>query len=79
MYICLDCGHIFETSRKYIETHGLDSPPYEEWNGCPRCGGVYIETFKCDLCGQYVEDEYITTNKGDIICENCYTMHSIYD
>ena len=29
MYICLDCGRIFEIPRKHIETHGLDSPPYE--------------------------------------------------
>lgn len=79
MYICLDCGRIFEIPRKHIETHGLDFPPYESWNGCPFCGGAYTETHKCDLCGQYVEDEYITTNKGDVICDNCYIIHSIDD
>lgn len=79
MYICLDCGNIFENTRKYVETHGLDSPPYEELYGCPLCGGSYVETYKCDVCGKYVEDEYITTDKGDIICDNCYTTHSVYD
>lgn len=79
MYICLDCGCIFENPRKYTETHGLDSPPYEEWNGCPYCGGFYTETYRCDLCGKYIEDEYITTDRGDIICDNCYTVHSVYD
>lgn len=79
MFICLDCGEIFEKPKIFTETHGLGSPPYEELYGCPLCGGSYAETYKCDVCGKYVEDEYITTDKGYIICDNCYTTHSVYD
>lgn len=25
MYLCLDCGALFEDSQKYTETHGLSS------------------------------------------------------
>ena len=59
MYICLDCGCIFENPRKYVETHGLDSPPYEEWSGCPSCGGVYTEARKCDGCEKWIDGEFV--------------------
>lgn len=42
-YQCLDCGRKFSEPEKYQETHGLDSPPYEEWYGCPYCAGAYKE------------------------------------
>ena len=79
MFICLDCGEIFEKPKIFTETHGLGSHPYEELYGCALCGGSYAETYKCDVCGKYVEDEYITTDKGDIIWENCYITNSVYD
>lgn len=79
MFICLECGNIFIEPKLYIETHGLDSPPYENFYGCPKCGGSFNDVPRCDICGQYIEDEYITTNKGDIICDSCYIVHSIYD
>ena len=37
MYVCKECGHLFEEPRKMVERHGLDSPPYEEFNVCPSC------------------------------------------
>ena len=79
MFICLDCGEIFEKPKIFTETHGLDSPPYEKFYGCPECGGSFAKTFECDICGNYIEDEYIITDEGDIICDSCYTVHSIYD
>lgn len=43
LYRCLDCGYIFEEPVVWQESHGLDTPPYEEWSGCPRCRGGYEE------------------------------------
>lgn len=43
MYICLDCGREFDEPKKYIETHGLPCPPYEEFYVCPFCNGDYEE------------------------------------
>lgn len=43
MYKCCDCGNIFEYPTEWYETHGLDTPPYEHWSGCPRCCGSYEE------------------------------------
>ena len=42
---CLDCGREFRMheARRYVETHGFDSGPFEEWEGCPVCGGFFEE------------------------------------
>lgn len=79
MYICLDCGKLFEEPRKYVETHGFDSPPYEEWYGCPECGGVYTETKRCDNCGRWIRGEYIKLDGGYYYCDNCYEVRDIGD
>ena len=45
MFICLDCGEIFEEPRKVRESRGefWGAPCYEEWWGCPHCSGAYEE------------------------------------
>lgn len=43
MYRCLDCGNKFETPKRYVERHGFDTPPFEEYHGCPKCGGAFEE------------------------------------
>lgn len=40
-YICLECGTEFDKPKRFTETHGLDTPPYETYTGCPVCGGAY--------------------------------------
>ena len=77
MYICLDCGWLFDEPHHYVETHGLDDPPYEEWDGCPYCGGAYDETYKCDSCGHWIDGKYVKLNNGDVFCENCYEIREI--
>ena len=68
MYICLDCGHIFDEPKEWVETHGFDYGPYEEWSGCPRCGGAYEKAVECDICGEYYRKSELT----DGLCDNCY-------
>lgn len=38
MYKCNDCGATFDEPKVVYERHGLDCPPYERWDVCPRCG-----------------------------------------
>lgn len=78
MFICLDCGKLFEEPKYYVETHGLDTPPYETWNGCPTCAGAYVETFECSKCGEWITGDYIEVD-GNLICEECYYVKSIED
>ena len=49
MYKCESCGGIFDEFDFVIETHGLESPPYERRAVCPYCGS--------DDCDDYYEDE----------------------
>lgn len=79
MYICLDCNTTFLSPRQYTETHGLDSPPYESYWGCPQCGGAYIEAYECDRCGQYILEDYIELDDGTLICDECYEVKNIRD
>ena len=53
MYRCCECGNLFEEGEQAVweETHGLDSPPYEAWSGCPVCKGGYEEVYQCKDCG----------------------------
>ena len=79
MHICLDCGILFENPKHHTETHGLDSPPYETWSGCPECGGTYVETARCDDCGEWITGEFVELNGGQRICEQCYTVKDVAD
>ena len=76
-YICLDCGCIFEEPESYTETHGLDYPPYEEYCGCPSCGGGYTETYICDCCGSFIETDTYVQIGDERYCENCFVIKEL--
>ena len=78
MFICLDCGLVFEEPEHYVDTHGLDSPLYEYWNGCPECGGAYTETYCCDACGEWIAGEYVEIGDQKY-CENCFIIKNLED
>jgi Zn finger protein HypA/HybF involved in hydrogenase expression len=73
VFACKDCGFVFDDSKLFVDTHGLDTPPYEERYGCPKCGGAYAETFKCSSCAKWINDLYIKTEDGERYCHNCYS------
>ncbi len=39
MFRCLECGEKFREPIELIETHGLDTPPFEKIYVCPKCKG----------------------------------------
>lgn len=79
MYICKDCGALFLNPKTYIEKHNLDTPPYEQWYGCPYCSGDFAETYECNICEDYIRGDYIKLSDGSYICDNCYTKHNIVE
>lgn len=79
MFLCLDCDALFEEPKEYIETHGLSSPPYESWSGCPNCGGAYVKTIPCECCGEWITGEYVKFNDYTVACEDCYSIKDIRD
>lgn len=68
-YRCLECGHIFEEGEQAVweETHGLDTPPYEKFSGCPICKGAYEETIPCKICGS----EHLEEELHGCVCKEC--------
>ena len=71
MLICLDCQRTFQEPRRYTESHGLDSGPFEVTYGCPYCGGAYAEALLCTSCDEYITGDYIKTADGGRYCERC--------
>lgn len=68
MYICNNCGAIFETPSIYEEHHpyGMTSAT-EIWAICPHCEDTEIEDAKqCERCGEY----FAELHEG--LCDCCY-------
>lgn len=77
MFRCCKCGNIFEDGEQSVweETHGLDSPPYEKWDGCPVCRGDYEEVHQCKECGDWHSDDELYGGW----CEKCLRESINYD
>ena len=78
MFICLDCGNVFEDPKRWEETHGLDYGPYESYSGCPYCSGAYTETYCCDACGEWITGSYVEIDDSKY-CDNCFMIREIGD
>lgn len=68
MFICPECGALFEEPKIYYEHH-----PYgmgyadEKWAVCPECGEAGFEKAKwCKCCGEWVE------KLTDGLCAECH-------
>lgn len=77
MFVCLECGHVFPEPAYWEEKHGLDTPPYEHWSGCPKCCGGYVPTHRCDCCDEWIVDSYIKTDDGKRYCGNCFLNYEL--
>lgn len=74
MFVCLECGEIFEDPQYWEETHGLDHGPYEQWSGCPSCGGAYTKAFKCNCCDEWINDDYFEVDDKRYCKDCCRTV-----
>lgn len=79
MFLCVDCGALFEEPRIHIERHGLDAPPYEKWTACPECGGGYVKTMRCKFCGDWITGDYVELDDESVVCECCYMVKNIVE
>ena len=78
-YVCVECGSVFRKVKHYTERHGLDSPPYEHYSGCPVCGGAYVPVKYCDCCNREITNDYIKTDDGHYYCDDCYSVRNVAD
>lgn len=83
MYCCIECGHIFSEDdvTTWQESRGeyWGTSCSETVSGCPHCKGDYVETHKCDSCGEWIDGAYIKLESGERICQNCYTTYELGD
>lgn len=73
-YYCLDCNSTFNDP----VIRDMD-----EFGGavmcCPHCRSPqYVFAKQCELCGNYIDDDYIVLKDGTVVCENCYDMKSVF-
>ena len=68
MYICNDCGAVFEECKVEYEFHPYGSgTAKEEWWYCPNCDSADFEEAKeCKRCGEY----FVSLTDG--LCDLCY-------
>lgn len=74
MYICLDCGCVFDEDEMgtYTEQH-----PYgmgyagETFVCCPSCKGSFDEAVECKGCGEY----FAKDNMHDEMCDKCFNFN----
>lgn len=63
-YICLHCGHHFDTPKSGYEG-GYPEEPTDE---CPNCGSLDIEEAQqCPICGEYFSEEDMRYG----VCADC--------
>lgn len=72
MYICNECGLVFNNPKQYSEDRtpygGSSEPGFtEHYKGCPSCGGNYDEAMQCVRC----DNEYISVESYHPFCEGC--------
>ena len=79
LYVCLECGGLFQNPVEWEETHNLDTPPYERFSGSPCCFSNYTTAYKCSCCGEYIVDSYIKIDSDERICGNCYQVMEMGD
>lgn len=78
-FVCTDCEKTFVEPKHYVERHGFDHPPYEEWDGCPYCGCTwYVPIQRCDACfGVILGDYVVIPSTGERYCSKCYKTATI--
>lgn len=71
MFYCKSCGYEFDHADVTYETHGLQSPPFEEICVCPACRSTdFFEksSTHCRCCGSR-----LPAGAKDYCCETCRT------
>ena len=61
MYICDECGAVFDVPYGEAQPHG------EVYSVCPECGGSFIVANQCPVCGGYYHPEAQRFE----VCDSC--------
>lgn len=69
MYICLECGHIFDTPRETTIRHTeFSGRSHKTIMECPACGSEeYEHAATCNKCGEYIGESQAAFG----LCPDC--------
>lgn len=72
MYICTECGNVFEKPGRFSEDRtpglGASEPEFlETYYGCPSCGSAFEQAMECQAC----KEVYIPVSKSHPFCDTC--------
>lgn len=68
MYICKDCGEVFDEIYVKEDFEILDCGTRKEtYEMCPHCGSDdFVEAKQCKICGEFFADDEL-----DYVCDDC--------
>ena len=72
MFICFDCGAVFDEPATYRDSRGefWGAPVWETCGMCPVCGSTEYDTAECcERCGEYVPETHYFGNIK--VCDIC--------
>lgn len=76
MYKCFNCGAVFDELVRYQEHMDYERQTYSIYYGCPNCRSDDVDqAVKCDLCGEYVTEDYVVLKDGTVACNDCFTLY----
>ena len=64
---------MFDEPKIIREPHG------ERRDACPCCSGDFVKAKPCDVCHECIDGDYIETDEGQVICDNCFTRKNIIE
>jgi hypothetical protein len=68
MYICRECGKIFDETEFYTSSDFWGGPFEARQECCPRCSGEdFGEAKECAVCGEFYDEESLIND----VCEHC--------
>ena len=72
MFVCAECSAIFEEPKQCYgqQLEYFGTPCRESRVACPYCGEACVSAFRCDLCGEYIVDDYVEVDGVGKFCEN---------
>lgn len=80
MFLCKECGGLFETPKCTVEhLEHFGCPCAREEYCSPCCSADYIPAQACKICGDWICGEYIELVNGEMVCDSCYVRKDICD
>ena len=80
MYVCKECGNVFDHPLRITECLEFFGRPCVREEFCfPCCKADYEPLRRCSICGENICGDYIMIVNGERICDSCYVRKTIFN